>query len=265
MFMPSQFISQTQVISQMLPEFLHSIGRGDQNKAEGMLKKHKQLVLLSGTLIDCAGRQFEKITGLQYAVWALDWHMWEMLKKYMSKEEIQKQLQELNQGQWITKYGKIVSWEQLTEALKFYANNCDKWDCEQSNEYWCKKVGGAQLTLPAHVIQEYNRKDRTFYPCPEFKERFLPRYEDLEIEEWFKQKSGLLGFDFAWVRGEKDSPVMWQQLIRLKGIVCAADQEALTMLFNVRLQQYIDFIKQYDIKKEEYNDVTHSMQIRKLL
>ncbi len=49
----------------------------------------------------------------------------------------------------------------------------------------------AQRNLPAHVIQEYCRKDRPFSPCPTFKEPNFPRtslfldFTTTEMDAWF--------------------------------------------------------------------------------
>ena len=56
-------------------EFLAHVVKGEQRQAEEMLKKNRYLALASGTVTDHADRSFNNITGFQYAVWALDWHM----------------------------------------------------------------------------------------------------------------------------------------------------------------------------------------------
>ena len=48
------------------------------------------------------------------------------------------------------------------------------------------KVGLAQRDVPVHVINEYCRKDRSFEPCPEFKEDKLPR--EIMFYNWNSDK-----------------------------------------------------------------------------
>ena len=65
--------------------FLNNVALGAQNKAEAMLKKTPGLVLGKGTCTDQAGRTFKEISGFQYALWALDWHMWDMILAYFDQ------------------------------------------------------------------------------------------------------------------------------------------------------------------------------------
>ena len=76
------------------------------------------------------------------------------------------------------------------------------------------KVGLAERDVPAHVAQEYCRRDRCFYPTPGFAEEGLPRH--LYFPEpiykkpyrggtmyWFPLDPGL-GFNFSLIRGGYD-------------------------------------------------------------
>ena len=162
------------VSQQDMVKFLSYVGYGCQAEAEEMLKINLRLVLASGKLVDCAKRTFENITGFQYAVWALDWRMWEMLRQYMSEEVIKEQLTGLWCGEWTKYHGFMVSQYNLISALKSYISYCNQWDYQQREIYWCQTIGGVQSTLPAHIIHEYCRKDRAFFPCPEFTDSASP-------------------------------------------------------------------------------------------
>jgi len=238
---------------QDLAKFLKHIGFGEQNEAEAMLKTNIALALAPSNFADCAKRQFNQVTGFQYAVWALDWYMWTMIKKYMPEEAIKEQLIKLDKegiaakdpGANSYKKTKQVSWQNLIDALQKYIDNYQLWTAEQCQSHWCQQVGGAQLILPAHVINEYSRPDRPFDPCPEFNERqTLPR---TDIVDW-RVKGGLLGKDFAWVRaGVRGGMVVrmdcgyrfcnnfgrgWMQ----------ADHEAVCTLSNTRVEQRAQLI-----------------------
>ena len=76
-------------------EFLTHVTKGEQRQAEKMLKKNRYLGLAAGTVTDHANRKFNDITGFQYAVWALDWHMWTMIQKYLPEKAAQSQAQGL--------------------------------------------------------------------------------------------------------------------------------------------------------------------------
>ena len=102
----------------------------------------------------------------------------------------------------------------LKEALRDYTAGYDNWEYTRN---WAAmmtawmRVGCAQRDVPAHVAQEYCRRDRSFSPLPSFdvNEESLPRtlefvnYETGHEEPWFplsdSPTSGL-GFDFALIR-----------------------------------------------------------------
>lgn len=182
--------------------FLNLVGFGQQQLAEEMLKENKNLALTSSDLIDCAGRQFKNITGFQYAIWALDWNMWNMIERYMPIEAIQEQIRNLEQGEWVKAHGTVVSWRNLINALQTYTDHYFDWTATQAQQYWCQQVGGAQLILPAHVINEYCRRDHSFYPCPDFNEETtLPRVIDCYWKDIEPKK---LGVDFAVAKVDKN-------------------------------------------------------------
>ena len=198
-------------------KFLHHVGFGEQNEAEAMLKSTPNLAMVLGDLNDCAGRHFKKITGFQYSILALDYHMWTMIKKYLTKEDTCAQLEELTriatlneQKGWIIISGAntdwpSISWSPLIDSLTTYVKNYNAWNAEQRNNHWCQQVGGAQLILPAHVINEYSHPSRPFYPCPNWsnEEAALPR---TGVADWrgtaVHSRARLLCGNFAWQRGD---------------------------------------------------------------
>lgn len=181
-------------------KFLGLVARGEQDQAEELLKTNRGLLLASGTVRDLSGRTFEGITGLQYATWALDRHMWKMLLKYMSSDQAASQLRE--EGSWVKTHGMHAGMPggplaKLCTAYDSYAGS------GYSAEHWQKQIGGAQLLLPVHVINEYCRGDRPFYPCPKFEELILPRTQKIDEGEWFSAlyNGGRMGEKFAVYRG----------------------------------------------------------------
>lgn len=62
------------------------------------------------------------------------------------------------------------SWATLIAALDKYIQNYD-------DNTWRQQIGGAQLILPAHMINEYSHPTSPFYPCPKWEdsEAALPR------------------------------------------------------------------------------------------
>ena len=96
-----------------------------------------------------------------------------------------------------------LSWHPLIAAYNKYLNEGN------SSEVWQKQVGGAQLLLPAHVINEYSHPNRPngFENCKwsgNNDEDILPR---TGVIDWKTVNNGeyILGKNFAWVRGDWDA------------------------------------------------------------
>jgi hypothetical protein len=188
---------------------------GEQDQAEKLLKHNPELAAQKGNLTDCSGRTWSDITGFQYAVLALDYHMWNMIKKYLDKINLnlaRVQIQELEQIATLTDNGWIIkesasSWPNISllpliQTLDTYIKNYDAWSGEQCGTHWRQQVGGAQLILPAHVINEYSHPSRPLYPCPKWNtddDTVLPR---TGVSDWRTGGYGnQLGNSFAWLRG----------------------------------------------------------------
>ena len=173
------------VSPQAVLQFLHHVGYGEQAEAEAMLQKDRTLALAHGDLTDCSvepktykPRTWKNITGFQYAILALDYQMWTMIQKYINTEEARKQVVEItNKATLKDKEGWIIKpentdwpqtgWSPLIEALDIYVENYGSWSEKQRKTHWCQQVGGTQLILAAHMINEYI-SSRPFYPCPKW-------------------------------------------------------------------------------------------------
>ena len=191
-------------------KLLLHVARGEQDEAEAMLKTNRDLAQGKGTVTDYSNRTFKNITAFQYALWALDWHMWTMITRYLPQEAAAEQLAELESHG--TAHGKHYDFKELLTALKAYIDQYDdqydalsaKSNGDQLRKLWSKDVGGAQTRVPAHVANEYCRPDRSFGPTPAFKEASLPRSFNTDQGNWFplaKLSYGSLGVDFALDRG----------------------------------------------------------------
>jgi serine/threonine protein kinase len=202
----------TQAIDQKaLGQLLRFVAEGEQDKAEELIKKDKNLLLHTGNVTDLSGREFKQITAFQYALWALDWHMWKMIQKYLPEEQQREQFGALETKG--TAHGKHFSFQPLIGALQVYVDNAEEvWNYDQRvRNHWCKVVGGAQREVPAHVVNEYCREDRSFDPCPAFTEEKLPRIRTSKYfpkaSEWFtaEYNGKLCGESFAFARGWADN------------------------------------------------------------
>jgi len=189
--------------------FLRLVVEGEQDKAEAMLKIFPELALVSEDVTDLSKRTFKNITAFQYAVWALDWHMWTMIRKYLPIKEAKLQAEGFEAGSWVRQHG-VNAQHLLEKLIKAYQTTIDLyhggWPKEEAEKAWVQKVGGAQLLLPAHVINEYCHPWRPFYRA-NFKEAFtLPRTRTVTADsddddgEWFttSYNDGKLGEKFAY-------------------------------------------------------------------
>ena len=231
-------------------KLLLHIARGEQPEAEDMLQipGNEVLLLHKGTVTDYSDRTFENITGFQYALWALDWHMWKMLKKYLPNEEALAQLEELEtQG---TVHGKHYDFRPLIQALQTYVDQFSAWYTAHNwsaiENHWSKVVGGAQRQVPVHVANEYCRQDRAFHPAPSFTEETLPR----ELRFWIDRMKYFplmvidgdeLGRNFGVLRGAGEGPARDSRSARvvrcLERQAASDDCEAIKGLREIRSAQ----------------------------
>ncbi|WP_234852427.1 hypothetical protein [Legionella maceachernii] len=217
---------------QALPGFqvrqiLDDVAKGKQDEADAILKASSDIQALlrkSGKFTDYSGRTFH-CTAYEYAYWAKDTHMCRMLERHMDEEtkaHLLIQIEKIEEeGLTYQQHGKTLTHSKhfdltpLIEALEHFVNNFDEWysakNWHEIDTAWMA-VGKAQREVPAHVAQEYCRKDRSFEPKPSFKEGTFPRsltfsnywVTGTKKDSWFPLASAStsgLGFDFALIRG----------------------------------------------------------------
>lgn len=213
-------------INKKAHELSTDVAHGKQAEAEQFLKElpigQAQEVLLTAVpFTDYSNRTFH-CTAYEYAYWAKDTHMCRMLEKQMDAdtkmsmlkrcEAIEKEGLTYKQHGVEVKGSKHFDFEPLKTALTNYVQGYNNWS--NTENYTAMKaawmaVGLAQRDVPVHVINEYCRPDRSFYPRPEFDEPTLPRvltYYDYRAGEnkavfpLVSDSSGL-GVDFACGRG----------------------------------------------------------------
>jgi hypothetical protein len=143
----------------VLSIFLNKVVNGQRCEAEEMLKANRALALVAGDVTDHAGRTFHNITGFQYAVWALDWHMWTKIKKYLPQGVAQEQARGFTEGSWVRDHGECA-----VTILQTLLNNYENYyrGFEKANNriaYWIQQIGGVQRLLPVHVFQEFHVGD----------------------------------------------------------------------------------------------------------
>ena len=107
----------------------------------------------------------------------------------MPKEAAQEQAKGFGTGAWVKDHGEHAGWaiKKVTDAQQTLNDNWDSWDWNKRGQHWVQQVGGAQLILPIHVLQEYSQPNRPFDPCPKFNdiydlERSLPDWLQRDIK-----------------------------------------------------------------------------------
>ncbi len=243
--------------------FLNYVAKGRQEEAEALMTatpaNTQTLLRTSGVFTDYSGRTFN-CSAYEYAYWAKDTHMCRMLESHMDEETKALMLTRINVND-----AKGLSFSQngeeqqsahfdltaLKTALQVYIAGYDAWsyagNWDAMKAAWMD-IGKAQRNVPAHIAQEYCRKDRSFDPTPQFNEVALPR-RDLTFynfntgayESWFPLRSSHsgLGFDFSLVRGEGEAEnsvfgarKSWVNY--LDGVEAGFDFAAITRLDEVR-------------------------------
>ncbi len=193
MFKPKA--SKPELDQKLVNRFVQHVAYGEQDEAEEMLKREPKLALGNGNCKDHAGREFKGITGFQYALWALDWHMWEMIRGYLDRVDPQSAAIQCQAQESLTSaqgHGAHFSFEPLVNAYKTYMDHYDGF-CAASNwkglkQLWVHGVGGAQRDVVAHVAQEYCHPGRSFYLVPDFTAKPFPRQLIGEEGDWWNAR-----------------------------------------------------------------------------
>jgi hypothetical protein len=115
-------------------KLLRLIVEGEQGQAEEMLKKDQSLLQVTGTVTDLSGREFQRITAFQYALWALDWHMWTMIQKYLPMAAQVQQAAELESKS--TMHGQYFNLNLLVEILQHYTDKSEQMNAWEAENYY---------------------------------------------------------------------------------------------------------------------------------
>ena len=244
-------------------KLLRFVVRGKQEKANGLLYKHPELLLKRGTITDYSGRTFKNITAYEYAYWALDTHMCRMLERHMDANtatimhqrclDIDKNGLTYEQRGVVIEHSRHFDLTPLKSALQDYVVGYDNWsrtrNWPEGVAAWMA-VGMVQRDVPVHVANEYCRRDRSFHPRPAFNEETLPRnlnfynYNTERVASWFPlvvSASSGLGVDFAVLRGRGRAEAVavgrvsiTARPVVVAGLCALADLAAVSRLDEVR-------------------------------
>lgn len=190
------YVANQEKLIQLFPELnekffkhlLENVVRGEQYAAEKILKTNPGYLLARSDFLDCSGRHFKNVTVFEYALWAMDAHMYKMMIRCVPENDIGMQLRQalLEQYEAVEKYGLAYvldgqstfrnshfDFKPLLDALEAYIQN-EKSQSSEECLHWTA-IAKAQYRVPAHVVNEYCHSDRSFFPTPTFQEGDLPR------------------------------------------------------------------------------------------
>lgn len=250
-------------------KLLHHVTRGEHDVVKAMLKQDISLIFKRGKVTDCSGREFENISGFEYALWALDKHMWAKMITCVPQNEEDKRIFE----KLIAQYNKVntdgvtyrlngttitekhfdfentIIKELQTQVNSINAPGNKNWDA--IDKQLIEGVGGAHKLLPMHGVDEYCSNE-PFYPVPKFtlqpksSKQFYNWATDKD-ENWFSVDSKL-AVDFAIYKG----PYLFAGAPCRLGVPArggcerSLDLDAMTALCKVRTNDFIDLKSQLE-------------------
>ncbi len=214
-----------------ITQFLIHVYRGNLENVEEFLMVNKTFASAQGNIKDLSDRTFKQITAFQYACWAMDVEMWELIFKYLPIYVARDQLNALVQERpdIIKAYGLHFSWNKYQLALKKYTGNYRSWK-ESYDEggklsiatCWCEEVGAAQREFPAWMIMLMSEEGRGTAWGEMNLELGFKRHRKY-LEGWFiHNKTHHLGAKrspgnwddvncgFGWARGAGSQFDVWQ-------------------------------------------------------
>lgn len=151
-----------------LRELLYFVMFANEKEVKNILLNKPGLLALSTFAIDPAGRVFDNVTALQYAVWAYDWQMWLLIIDYMEPKQIKIQLNLLLK-EFSLSHGRFYNAINLLEKIQFLLSNYIHYSKDSLCEYYSIKIQPLYEALPCNLIQEMYRDDE-YYSSPD---RFL--------------------------------------------------------------------------------------------
>ena len=251
-------------------KFLHHVTCGEHDAVKVMLKQDMSLMIKRGYVTDCSGREFKNLSGFEYALWALDKHMWAaMIACIPQNEEGRKvfaqliaQYNKVNtigvtyklNGKTITEqhfdFDNTIIKELQTQVDSRNAPGTKNW--EAIDKQWREGVGGAQKLLPMHVVDKYCALDKDF--CFSAKVTSQPKlstqlynWVTSQYENWFSIGSKL-SVDFAIYRTwtlDCGHRAFGASTVRVSP---CDDLDAMTALCKVRTNDFNDLKSQLEDK-----------------
>lgn len=211
---------------------LSLVMRGQREKARIMIEGNRELLQQSVCCTDGAGRYFNNITPLKYAVWAWDARMWTMMLPLFPDANspglspvASRQLQELKEEKG--KHGSYFNFEPIIEAYKLLIDCQGVMESYKDQLGWLwYDIGRQQRLLPDHIWQEFLLLARFLAPF-EFKCFIFDIDNDIDIDneplpqEWWRtaqRNGGGLGETWTAYWFSKSSGIItpWEEMDEAK-------------------------------------------------
>jgi ribosomal protein L36 len=191
------------------------VSDGNLIEVEKLLRKDKNLAHVIIIITDRSDRTFN-CTGFQYAVWALDFEMCEVFKKYLNNPNAALQIKALEkEPEKYSQHGAHYDMTGLVEKVQIYVNNHNSWDYDTCCQYWQKKVGGEQRKCPPWLVYAWSEEGedvawvkKDFVNC-----KVIRRYDKDWLDWWFAhENNGGRGVGSTWAaaRGGYADVARWQ-------------------------------------------------------
>ncbi|KTC92241.1 F-box protein [Legionella cincinnatiensis] len=249
-----------------LAAFLQCVVQGKHDKVKLLLKDDISLILKKGKVTDYSGREFKNVSGFEYALWALDKHMWvNILACIPSNENGRKVFTSLvaqyekvkTDGITYKLNGKIITEKhfdfkntlikELQTQVDLINAPGDK-DEDVIDKQWREGVGGAQKLLPIHIVYEYCSYAQ-FYPPkfisqPKSSQQFINRITK-KYEDWFDVNSKL-GFEFAIYKGIQNYIQVLRDSNDGRRWGLCYDLDAMTELCRIRTKDLLELKSKFE-------------------
>ncbi len=141
----------------VIHQFFTAVGNGCLSVLEHCLTEYPGLAYVSDDLRDVAGREFTKISALQYAWWSGDIPMCQLIFRYLPDWMGAYQVK-LLQNRQKNRFDPLFS---LSKSIKAYDSYCDycfrnpKAVVAQKSQRWQEDVGVAQSSWPAWIRYKF--------------------------------------------------------------------------------------------------------------
>lgn len=170
---------QPQRLLDKLFMYLASEQKEQASQIKFVLVCHPYLLTQRKSFIDSINRNFHNLSAFEYAIWSLNTDfICDEILNYIPKDDkgIKLKNELLLQLKYIQEHGVTytLDGEEHTEshynfiglisALEHYANEFDKWNWGQRQEYWFKRIEVERNSAPKHIAQLFSYRDNFYSP-----------------------------------------------------------------------------------------------------